>query len=85
MLAVYIDRQKIGEVETVKDFLDCYYKRDRYTGRGDDYAAVLLRSHEDDLQRNGYDLISQHDSRIGDPVYLIGDRFPSWWNNPEIA
>lgn len=83
MLKVYIDRQQVGEVETVKDFLDRYYKRDRYTGRGEDYAAVLVKSHGDDLQKNGYDLISHHDSKIGEMVYLIGDRFPSWWVDME--
>jgi len=51
--------------ESVEDFLDRYYKPDRFRGRGDDYAQTLIESHQSDLEQNGYDIISHHDSITG--------------------
>ena len=56
------------EAESVKDFLEKYYKPDRYHGRGEDYAASLLASHEVHFERYGYDVISRHDSVTGKVV-----------------
>ncbi len=61
----------VTDVSTVKEFLDKYYRPDRYTGRGAEYAAVLVKSHEDNCKRWGYDLISHHDSKTGEVVYFI--------------
>lgn len=56
----------------VADFLARYYKADRYTGRGDDYAAALLQSYEERFEADGFVIISHHDSRSGEIVSYYG-------------
>lgn len=58
--------------DSVADFLERYYKRARYHGRGEEYAAALLESHQRDFDEYGYDLISQHDSVTGEVVTYFG-------------
>ena len=53
---------------SVEDFLNRYYKPDRFHGRGADYAAALIASHIKDYQDYGYDFISHHDSVTGEIV-----------------
>ncbi len=60
------------EAESVEDFLHRYYKPDRYTGRGLEYAAILLASHQADFEKDGYDIISHHDSVTGRVVAYFG-------------
>lgn len=55
----------VTDVRTVEEFLARYYKPDRYTGRGEEYAAILLASHQEHCNRQGYDFISHHDSVTG--------------------
>jgi hypothetical protein len=69
---IYQHWHKATGIETVAQFLDRFYKPDRYTGRGPDYAATLLASHEDDFIKDGYDLISHFDSMTGETVVFIG-------------
>jgi len=66
----------VNDVTDIKSFLDKYYKPDRYTGRGEEYARILLTSHETDFLTTGYDLISHHDSVTGNAV-LFGN--PPYW------
>jgi hypothetical protein len=54
--------------ESVADFLARYYRADRYTGRGEDYAAVLLASYTREASEDGVCAISHHDSRTGEIV-----------------
>ena len=61
------------KAESVADFLDRFYRPDRYRGRGEEYAAVLLASHIRDFEANGYDIISRHDSVTGQVVAFFGD------------
>ena len=65
---------------SVSDFLDRYYKPDRYRGRGADYAAGLLRSYQDDAARDGWIMISCHDSVTGKIVayFPAKDAEPDW-------
>lgn len=58
----------------VSDFLARYYKPDRYTGRGDDYASMLLASYESDFRDRGVIMISHHDSVTGVIVSYYGQR-----------
>lgn len=59
---------------SVKDFLDRYYKPDRYTGRGDSYAASLLQTYEQSVTLYGFAFISRHDSITGEIVaYYKGE------------
>lgn len=54
--------------DSVADFLERYYKRDRYHGRGEAYAAVLLASYESEAAEKGCCWISYHDSVTGECV-----------------
>ena len=56
------------EADSVADFLERYYKKALYHGRGAEYAAGLLASHEKDFELYGYDIISHHDSVTGEVV-----------------
>jgi hypothetical protein len=58
---------------SVADFLERYYLRDRYHGRGADYAAAVLASHERDFEAHGYDIISRHESVTGSVVALFSE------------
>lgn len=60
------------QAESVTDFLARYYKPERYTGRGAEYAAVMLASHEMDYKSDGYTIISKFDSVTGDVVSYWG-------------
>lgn len=62
----------VKDVSTVEQFLKQYYKAERYTGRGSEYAAVLLASYKEDLANNGFVLISHHDSVTGKCVSFYG-------------
>lgn len=62
--------RQITDVKTVKELLDKYYRPDRYTGRGEEYAAVLVASHTKDYENDGYTIISHHDCVLGVPVFF---------------
>lgn len=57
---------------SVEDFLARYYKPDRYHGRGEEYAVILLASHQHDFEQDGYDVISNFDSVTGQFVAFMG-------------
>ena len=61
-------KYEVTDVNSVEEFLDKYYKRRRYTGRGEEYAACVLASHKARLAKNGWFFISRHESNTGDPV-----------------
>lgn len=65
------ERVKSGLVEAknLDDFLDTYYKHDRYKGRGADYAAAIRQSAQGYIDKHGYTMISHHDNVTGDMVY----------------
>jgi hypothetical protein len=62
------------EAASVEDFLDRYYKPERFRGRGEDYAASLLASYTADLERDGYVIVSHHDSITGRVVAFFGPK-----------
>jgi len=62
----------VTDVCTVAEFLDRYYKPDRYTGRGEEYAAAVLESHVHGFEIYGVDWISRHDSMTGQVVSFYG-------------
>lgn len=63
------------ESNSLENFLDEFYKDSRYKGRGKEYATELLNSYEERLQKDGYVIISKHDSVRGAVVsyYKQGD------------
>lgn len=60
------------EASSVEDFLNRYYKPQRYQGLGKECAAAILKSHQSNFERNGYDIISRHDSVTGAVVAYFG-------------
>lgn len=65
-------KYKVSDVSSVAEFLDRYYKKDRYTGRGQEYAAGLLKTYEGEFKKDGYTFISHHDSVTGKVVAFYG-------------
>lgn len=59
------------KASSIEDFLTRYYKPERYTGRGKEYAAILLASHKQCLEKDGIDIISHFDSVTGNVVAYI--------------
>lgn len=57
---------------SVEDFLSRYYKADRYTGRGEEYAAVLLDSCRADYEKFGVCWCSHFDSVNGQVCAFYG-------------
>jgi exopolyphosphatase/pppGpp-phosphohydrolase len=71
----------VKDVQNVEEFMEKYYKHERYRGAGAEYAEILLQSHQKDFEKDGYDLISHYDSVTGEMV-LFGNP-PFWWNKGE--
>jgi len=59
---------KIVQATSIQDYLDKYYKRDRYTGRGEEYAKVLLTSYQEEYAARGYICTSHHDNVTGEMI-----------------
>lgn len=64
----------VTDVDNVEKFLDKYYRKDRYAGRGLDYANAVLQSHQESLSRFGHTLISRHDSILGQAVWFYKEQ-----------
>lgn len=62
----------VTDVSSVREFVETYYKTSRLRGRGDDYAELVIKSHEQHLADYGWDLISRHESRTGEAVTYFG-------------
>ena len=60
-------------VNTIEEFLYKYYRPDRYFGRGENYAKALLKSHKDDFEKYGHDIISRHESLTGYAIWFCGN------------
>lgn len=64
-------RQYVVAADSVADFLDRYYKPDRFHGRGEEYASSLV-SYEKQFQNAGFVYISRRDSITGRSVSYYG-------------
>ena len=64
---------KIGEAITVAEYLDRYYKPNRYKGRGEEYEKVLLKSYTKEFEENGWCGTSRHDNVVGVWIELRSD------------
>lgn len=56
---------EINNCKSVEEILDRYYKPDRYKGRGEEYASVLLDSYKKEMAEKGQVSISKHDNVTG--------------------
>lgn len=64
-------RYQVHDCRDVAEFLARYYRPDRYTGRGKEYAAALLESYTQEYADRGFVFISRHDSVTGRIVSLF--------------
>ena len=58
-------RQHEVKADSVGDFLDRFYKPERYKGRGEEYAERLLASYQEEIKNRGFTFIPKHDSVTG--------------------
>ena len=56
------------QFKNVDEILNKYGKYDRYMGRGKEYFNACVTSHQEDLDKYGYDIITKHDSNTGKVV-----------------
>jgi hypothetical protein len=56
-------------IEPLDEWLTRHYRHDRLGGRGEEYEAIVRKSHRDNLDRDGYTLISHHESVTGEAVW----------------
>ena len=70
-------KDKAMPAKDVEDFLKKYYKHDRYTGRGKEYAALLLKNYQDEFDEYGFTYISKWDSDTGDIVSFYATQSPA--------
>jgi len=71
----WLRKYQVNDVKTVAEFLARYYKKDRYTGRGEEYAAGLLASYQDDFNTLGVCWASHHDNVTGEIVAFFNEDF----------
>lgn len=64
------ERFKKYEVKSnsLEEFCNTYYKKNRYSDRGVDYVLSCLESHVEHLDKYGYTFITSHDSVTGEIV-----------------
>jgi hypothetical protein len=61
-------KYRVTDVKTLEEFMNRYYKRDRYRDRGAEYMEVVRQSRQKDLDTKGFTVISRHDNVTGEPV-----------------
>lgn len=54
--------------DSVEDFCDRFYKRDRYHDRGEEYMNIVLKGNKKDFDEHGWIIISHWDSVTGEIV-----------------
>ena len=74
MIPDYLKDCIVTDVYTVEQFLDRYYKEDRYKGRGKDYEKQLLQSYRNELKEQGYCCISHHNNTTGKFICFTNDK-----------
>ena len=62
------------EADSIEDYLNRYYRPDRYRMRGDEYAAGLLRSYQKTFKKFGYVITSKHDNITGHIIAWLGPK-----------
>ena len=63
--------------DSLEEFLEKYTKHERHAGRGSEYVAVRIKSHQEDIDKSGFTFITHHDSKSGETVaYYPCNRTP---------
>ena len=58
----------VSGCQSVDEFALKYYKPERYSGRGDEYASICLNHLKEDVRLSGYCILSNFESITGDYV-----------------
>ena len=58
----------VSDVSSVEEFLKRYYKKDRYDGRGLEYAQLILVNCKKEFEEIGMTYISRFESVTGEVV-----------------
>lgn len=56
------------QANSLEEFLEKHTKHDRHAGRGAEYVAVRIKSHQEDVDKYGFTFITHHDSKSGETV-----------------
>ena len=56
------------EANSIEDFLERYTKPSRHWERGAEYVAARIKSHQEDIEKEGFTFITHHDSKSGETV-----------------
>lgn len=70
-LPKHLKKCKQVHAESVGDYLNRYYKPDRYRGRGEKYEKELLKSYKEELKEKGYVITSHYDNVLGVFIYCV--------------
>lgn len=62
------------QAESVEDFLERYTKPQRHNGRGEEYEKARIKSYSEQLKKDGYTIMSKHESVTGEIVSYYGNR-----------
>ena len=65
-------KDAVSDCDSVEMFLDKYYKHERFHGRGEEYASLLINGRKQDLKEDGICIISHFDSVTGRTVSFLG-------------
>ena len=58
----------VNDVTSVEEFLKRYYKKDRYEGRGPEYAQLILANCKKEFEEQGVTYMSRFESITGEVV-----------------
>ena len=58
----------VDDVSSVEEFLKRYYKKDRYEGRGLEYAQLILAKCKKEFEEQGMTYMSRFESVTGEVV-----------------
>jgi hypothetical protein len=72
MVPKYLQHCLVTDVKTVEEYLNRYYKPDRYKGRGEEYEKILLESYKKEFKEKGYVCTSHHDNVTGKFICFAG-------------
>jgi hypothetical protein len=69
------------EANSLEEFLEKHTKHSRHAGRGSEYVAIRIASHQEDIDKYGFTFITHHDSKSGEIVAY----YPSIADCPGLA
>jgi len=61
------------KAKNIEDFLNRYYRPERFHGRGEEYAQAVIKSAKEHFAEFGYDIITHHSSVTGQTVSFFGN------------